>query len=75
MTADQPGRVFALLVADALEALLPLVDEWARDVDEQRLGGHGASYAAGYEAGVRRMAAEFKDQLVARILELRQLGP
>lgn len=71
MPADDPSRVFSLLVADALEALIPLVDEWAEGVQAHRFGEHGRGYTDGYETGVRGMAAEVKDQLIERILRLR----
>ncbi|MDQ2741479.1 MAG: hypothetical protein M3Z66_04175 [Chloroflexota bacterium] len=69
---DDAGKVFSFLVADALEALVPLMDEWSQEVMESRFGDRGAAYAEGYHAGVRHMAAEIKDQLVERILRLRQ---
>lgn len=71
MGTDDPGRIFQLLVADALEALLPLVDQWAADVERRQFGDHARGHAQGYQAGVRQMAAEVKDQLVDRILRLR----
>lgn len=69
---EDAGRAFHYLVADALEALVPQVDEWAEDVRGRTFGQRPLGYGEGYEAGVARMAAEVKDQLVARILALRQ---
>lgn len=69
--SDNPSRVIPLLVADALEALLPLIDEWSREAEHSHFGEHVRGYADGYHAGVRSMAAEVKDQLVERILLLR----
>lgn len=71
MASDDPGRVFSLLVADALEALIPMVDEWAGNVERYRFGERDRGYTDGYQAGVRAMAAEVKDQLIDRILRLR----
>jgi hypothetical protein len=75
MASDQPddaAKAFSFLVADALEALIPLVDGWAQDVESQLHGHHSRAYADGYAAGVRRLAAEVKDQLVERVLRLRE---
>ncbi|MGH2448865.1 MAG: hypothetical protein ACRDFS_09735 [Chloroflexota bacterium] len=66
------NRVLVLLLADALEALIPMVDEWAGNVAAHPAGEHTLAYRRGYEAGVSRMAAEMKDQLVDRVLRLRQ---
>jgi hypothetical protein len=63
--------VFHLLVADALEALISVVDQWSADVKNRpRLSALQAQSRA-YEAGVDAMAAEVKDQLVERVLRLR----
>ena len=70
-SGDDPNRAFHFLIADALEALIPLVDRWAEDVKGQLHGEHLRGYAEGYEAGVQQMAAEVKDQLVERVLRLR----
>ena len=68
---DDAGRVLHLLVADALEALIPLVDGWADEVKVRPHASGLRSYADGYAAGVDAMSAEIKDQLVERILRLR----
>jgi hypothetical protein len=75
MSAERPDnaeKAFHYLVADALEALIPMVDTWADEVKSHPLGDRPRGYVEGYEAGVERMAAELKDQLVERILVLRQ---
>lgn len=69
---DDPGKAFHYLVADALESLIPQVDEWARVAEGNMLDRRTVGYADGYIAGVRQMAAEVKDQLVERVLALRQ---
>jgi hypothetical protein len=69
--SDNPGRVFNLLVADALEALLPLLDDWQEQVQSHMYGDRPQAYADGFRAGTRAMAAEVKDELVARIIQLR----
>lgn len=69
--SDDPEKVFSFLVADALEALLPLIDDWAENVTQRRHGEHLRAYAEGYDMGVKTMAAEVKDQLIERILRLR----
>lgn len=68
---DDAGRVLHLLVADALEALIPLVGGWAADVKHRPHARDLRAYADGYDAGVDAMGAEIKDQLVERILRLR----
>lgn len=70
--SDNPERIFHLLVADALEALIAQVDNWEDAVRHYPHAGRPGGYPAGYEAGVRRMAAEVKDQLVERMLRLRE---
>lgn len=72
MSQDDPNRAFRLLVADSLEALIPLVDEWLETVAMRAPAGRTHAYAQGYRAGARAMGAEVKDQLVDRILRLRQ---
>lgn len=69
---DDPQRALHFLVADALEALIPLVDAWAEEVKIHPLGEHARGYADGYRAGVQRMGAEVKDQLIERVLLLRR---
>ena len=69
---DSPDRAFHYLVADAIEALIPLVDDWAAEVKSRRVGGAMRSYGQTYDAGVQDMASEVKDQLVERVLRLRQ---
>jgi hypothetical protein len=72
--AGNPERALHWLVADALEALIPLVDVWAADVSHRSPGRSLRAEAAGYDAGVQAMAAEVKDQLVERVLRLRGDG-
>jgi len=71
MPEDDANRAFHLLVADSLEALLPLIDDWAATAETRRPPGRNHAYSQGYRAGTRGMAAEVKDQLVERILRLR----
>jgi hypothetical protein len=66
------ARAFHFLVADALEALIPLLDSWSEEVKSRPRAEHLRAYAEGYAAGVDAMTAEVKDQLVARILALRK---
>lgn len=68
---DEAGRILHLLVADALEALLPMVDSWAAEVKERPRVASLQAQARAHDAGVDAMAAEVKDQLVERILRLR----
>lgn len=67
-----PARAIHILVSDALEALLPLVDEWADSAKRHRIGNGLRAFAEGYERGVESMASEVKDQLVERITRLRE---
>jgi hypothetical protein len=60
-----------LLVADTLEALIPVVDTWAADVKSRPHLRDLQAYAEGRAAGIDAMAAEVKDQLVERVLRLR----
>lgn len=71
-SAGEASKAIHYLVADALESLLPQVDGWAEDVRGMEFGQHALGYRDGYAAGINRMAAEIKDQLVARILALRE---
>jgi hypothetical protein len=68
---DEAGRILHLLVADALEALIPLVDGWAAEVKDRPRVAALQAQAQAYDRGVDAMAAEVKDQLVERILRLR----
>lgn len=68
---NEAGRILHLLVADALEALIPLVDGWARGVKERPRVASLQAQARSHDAGVDAMASEVKDQLVERILRLR----
>jgi hypothetical protein len=68
---DDAGRILHLLVADALEALIPLVDRWSAQVKERPRVASLQAQARAHDAGVDAMAAEVKDQLVERILRLR----
>jgi hypothetical protein len=68
---DDAGRILHLLVADALEALIPLVDGWAAQVKDRPRMAALQAQARAHDAGVDAMAAEIKDQLVERILRLR----
>ena len=69
---DSPERAIHILVSDALEALVPLIDQWAESAKSHRVGERLRSYAEGYDHGVDAMASEVKDQLVERIVRLRQ---
>lgn len=68
---ERADRALHYLVADAIEALIPLVDEWAMEVKARRASNPMRSYVAAYEAGVQGMTSEVKDQLVERVLRLR----
>lgn len=68
---DDPAKAISFLVADALESLIPLVDTWASNVETRLHGQHPLGYADGFSAGVQQMTAEVKDQLIERILRLR----
>lgn len=72
MSTGDASRAIHLLVADALEALIPLVDVWARDAERHLTGAQSTAYAEGYRAGTRAMSREVKDQLVERVLRLRE---
>lgn len=68
---DEAGRILHLLVADALEALIPMVDGWAAHVKDRPRVASLQAQARAHDAGVDAMASEVKDQLVERILRLR----
>ncbi|MGH2443700.1 MAG: hypothetical protein ACRDFX_11145 [Chloroflexota bacterium] len=70
--ANDAGKAIQILVSDALEALVPLVDEWALLVTKRAGGIRTRGFAEGYAAGIEGMRSEVKDQLIERVLRLRE---